>query len=177
MTSDQDPLPALTRSFDRMLAQLADASSVGKISYQGRVLDAARRVLKLPGGLAALEARAAALDDAGIFTGTDWAMPAGLVPGMVGNTLRSPDNRTVVLECLSLLRFLAVMKGEHTTPGLLRETAHHFLTQVLALNLDRIIGPGTEAARIQSTELTDCGCASATPAGGCRHGRDTDAVG
>ncbi len=154
MTSDPDPLPALTRSFDRMLEQLADASAAGKLSYQGRVLDAAKRVMKQPGGLAELEARAARLDEAGIFAGTDWAMPSGLVPGMVGNTLKSSDSRTVVLECLSLLRFLAVLKGEHPTSGLLHETAHHFLTQVLALNLDRIIGAGTEAARVQANELT-----------------------
>ncbi|NNU82110.1 hypothetical protein HMH01_16860 [Halovulum dunhuangense] len=153
MTSDHDPLPALARNFDRMLAQLANASSAGKISYQGRVLDAACRVLKLPGGLAELEQRAAKLDDAGVFAGTDWAMPAGLVPSMVGNTLRSTDSRTVVLECLSLLRFQAVLKGEHATPALQRETARQFLTQVLALNLDRIIGTTTEAARVQATEL------------------------
>ncbi|MGY6695548.1 MAG: hypothetical protein ACXIUW_05890 [Roseinatronobacter sp.] len=154
MKSDHDPLPALTRSFDRMMMQLAEASAAGKLSYQGRVLDAAGRVLKAPGGIAELERRAAELDLAGIFAGTDWAMPAGLVPGMVGNTLRSTDTRTVILECMSLLRFLAVLKGEHTPPGLQRETAHHFLTQVLALNLDRILGPGTEAARIQASDMT-----------------------
>ena len=154
MKSDHDPLPALTRSFDRMMKQLADASAAGKLSYQGRVLDAAGRVLKTPGGMAELEQRAAELDLAGIFAGTDWAMPAGLVPGMVGNTLRSADSRTVVLECLSLMRFLAVLRGEHTSSGLQRETAHHFLTQVLALNLDRITGPGTEAARIQASDMT-----------------------
>ena len=154
MTSDHDPLSGLMRNLDRMVSQLADASAAGKLSYQGRVLDTAIRVMKQPGGLAELEARAAQLDGAGIFAGTDWAMPAGLVPGMVGNTLRSSDSRTVVLECLSLLRFLAVLKGAHPTSGLLHETAHHFLTQVLALNLDRIIGAGTEAARVQASDMT-----------------------
>ncbi len=154
MTTDPDPLDAVTRTFDRLLDQLAAASPAGKLSYQGRVLDAARRVLKLPGGIAVLEARAGALDRAGIFEGTDWAVPAGLVPGMVGNTLRAAEPRTVVLECLSLLRFLAVLRGEHAPPGLPREHAHHFLTQVLALNLDRILGPGTEAARVQAHALT-----------------------
>lgn len=152
--SGQDSLHVLMRNFDRLLAQLEGASAAGKFSYQGRVLDAAKRVIKQPGGMAELEKRAARLDNAGVFTGTDWAIPAGLVPSMVGNTVKSADSRTVMLECLSLLRFLAVLKGEHTPPGLLRETAHHFLTQVLALNLDRIIGPGTEAARIHATELT-----------------------
>jgi len=154
MTSDHDPLPAVTRGFDRMLTQLAEASPAAKLSYQGRVLDAARRLLKLPGGVAELEARAGALDDAGIFAGTDWAVPSGLVPGMVGNTLRAADSRTVALECLSLLRFLAVARGEHAPPGLPREHAHHFLTQVLALNLDSILGTHGEAARVLAHDLT-----------------------
>lgn len=71
MKSDHNPLPALTRSFDRMMMQLAEASAAGKLSYQGRVLDAAGRVLKAPGGIAELERRAAELDLAGIFAGTD----------------------------------------------------------------------------------------------------------
>lgn len=104
-------------------------------------------------------------------------MPAGLVPGMVGNTLRSTDTRTVVIECLSLLRFLAVLRGEHTPPGLQRETAHHFLTQVLALNLDRILGPGTEAARIQASDMTPIVDALLQRLlEGCGHGRDIDAA-
>lgn len=154
MTSEGDPTQPIMRSFDHLLGQLDGASSVGKFSYQGRVLDAAKRLLKQPGGVAALEERAAALDRAGIFDGTDWAFPSGLVPGMVGNALKSPDTRIVVLECINLLRFLAVAQGGHSAPGLPVERAHHFLTQVLAMNLDRILGAHHEAARLTQHELT-----------------------
>jgi len=154
MTSDSSSIQPILRSFDHVLGQLAGASSAAKFSYQGRVLDAAKRVLKQQGGLAALEDRAAALDHAGIFDGTDWAKPSGLVPGMVANALKSPEPRIVVLETLNLLRFLAVVRGAHTQPGLPVEHAHHFLTQVLALNLDRILGAHHEAARLSAHELT-----------------------
>ncbi len=154
MTSEGTPIKQIARSFDHMLGQLAGATPAAKFTYQGRVLDAAKRLLKQPGGLAELEARAVALDAAGIFDGTDWAAPSGLVPGMVGNALKSPDMRLVVLECISLLRFLAVARGEHSQPGLPMEHAHHFLTQVLALNLDRILGAHHEASRLSEHELT-----------------------
>lgn len=153
MTAQDTPIAPILRSFDHLLQQLDAASPAGKLTYQGRVLDAARRLLRHPEGLAVLEARAAALDRAGIFSGTDWAVPAGLVPGLVGNTLSCADPRTVVLECLSLLRFLAIHRGEHAGPGLPQDHAHHFLTQVLALNLDRIMGASHEAARLRGGDL------------------------
>lgn len=154
MTFESDPIQAIVRSFDVLMVQLAAASFADKFSYQCQVLDEAKHLLKLPGGLAALESRAAQLDQAGIFEGTDWALPAGLVPGMVGNALQSSDSRIVVLECISLLRFLSVVRGAHSAPGLPTERAHHFLTQVLALNLDRILGAHHEAARLSAHELT-----------------------
>ena len=154
MTFESDPIQAIVRSFDVLMVQLAAASFADKFSYQCQVLDEAKHLLKQPGGLAALESRAAQLDQAGIFEGTDWALPAGLVPGMVGNALQSSDSRIVVLECISLLRFLSVVRGAHSAPGLPMERAHHFLTQVLALNLDRILGAHHEAARLSAHELT-----------------------
>lgn len=155
MTSEGGSIQPMLRSFDHVLQQLAGASAAGKITYQGRMLDAAKRVLKHPEGLAAVEARVADLDHAGIFHGTDWAMPSSLVPGMVGNTLKSADARTVALECINLLRFLAVVRDAHTHTKLPKEHARHFLTQVLALNLDRILGAHHEAARLSAHELTE----------------------
>ena len=148
MMTDQAPsIEQLLDRFDHMVGQLDAASAFAKISYQGRVLDSARRLLEHPEGLAPLQARAARLDAAGIFAGTDWAVPAALLPGLVGNTLATAEPRTIVLECLSLLRLLSVVKGEHAIHGLPPEHARHFLTQVLALNLDRVMGSASEAAR------------------------------
>lgn len=148
-----DALIAIMRSFDHVLSQLATASTAGKATYQGRMLDTLKRVLKHPQGIAAIEPRMAELVKAGIFDGTDWAIPASLVPGMVGNTLKMSEPRTVALECTSLLRFLAVAKGTQSQPGLPVEHARHFLAQVLALNLDRILGAHHEAARVQASEM------------------------
>ncbi len=153
-TSLQDEtLNPILRSFDHVLSQLSTASSAGKATYQGRMLDTIKRLLKHPHGIAAIEPRIRELDQAGIFDGTDWAVPSSLVPGMVGNTLRMADARTVALECVSLLRFLAVARETQSQPGLPAEHARHFLAQVLALNLDRILGAHHEAARVKAGEL------------------------
>lgn len=153
ITSHDTQVDSALRSFDHTLRQLSQASAAGKLSYQGRVLDAGKRLLQRPDGLAHLELRAAELDLAGIFDGTEWASPAGLLPRLVGNTLCAPDPRLVVLECINLLRFLAVARGDHAHPGLPAEHAHHYLTQVLALNLDRILGASHEAARARAHAL------------------------
>ena len=138
---------ALVRTLDRLAAQLAGASDFAKGSYRGRVLDAARRLLMRPGGVAALAERAVALDRAGLFAGTDWQNPAALLPGLVGNTLRHADTPTVTLECVSLLRLLAAAQNELAIENLPAEHARHFLTQVLALNLDRLFGAVSEVDR------------------------------
>jgi hypothetical protein len=153
LSVEDDPLTPIMRSFDHVLSQLAQASSAGKATYQGRMLDTIRRMLKQPGGLTALETKVPALEQAGIFDGTDWAMPASLVPGMVGTTLRTSDGRTVALECVNLLRFLGVAQGDQTTVGLPAEHARQFLTQVLALNLNRVLGAHNEADRVRAGEL------------------------
>lgn len=134
-------------ALDRVVAQLDRASPMGKASYQGRVLDCAGRVLLREGGIDALRGRIKDIDHAGIFAGTDWASPANLLPGLVGRTLEHAADQTVVLECLSLLRFLAIARDGHACAGLPPEHAEHFLTQVMALNLDRLFGRTDEAAR------------------------------
>ena len=140
-------------ALDRTTQQLATASRMGKASYQGRVLDCAQRVLVREGGIAALRARIQDLDAAGIFAGTDWAEPGHLLPGLVGRTLECGAEQTVVLECLSLLRFLAIARDGYSGGGKPPERAEHFLTQVMALNLDRLFGRTDEAARASATPL------------------------
>jgi len=146
---DQGDLAPQLDRLDRLIAQLESASPVGKPSYQGRVLDSARRVLIHPDGIPALETRAAALQRAGLFQDTDWDNPATLLPGLVGTTLAQGAPRTVVLEALSLLRMLAAAEGTIALPGMGREHAEQFVTQVLALNLDRVFGAANEAERVQ----------------------------
>lgn len=139
--------------FDHLVCQLQGASAIGKATYQTRVLDAVCRLLAQEQGLTEIAARVARLDRAGIFLGTDWAAPSGLLPGLVRGTLQTGAPRTVALECLSLLRFLAVAQAEHVVSGLPAQKARHFLTQVLALNLDRVLGSFAESDRVRRGPL------------------------
>lgn len=147
------PLASLLNKFDHMLGQLDAATPVAKPTYQGRVLDCTCRLLAQPDGIAALYERVGRLDRAGIFAGTDWASPATLLPRLVRNTLEQGEPQTVALECLSLLRFLAIARREHGAAGLPASRAQHFLAQVLALNLDRLLGNASEVARVRGGAL------------------------
>jgi hypothetical protein len=64
-------------------------------------------------------------------------------------SLQSPNADTVVIEALSELRLLAVARGEYQHPSVSAEQAHHYLTQVLAINLGLLFGMTGEAEREQ----------------------------
>ncbi|HSG90308.1 MAG TPA: hypothetical protein VLA56_13930 [Pseudomonadales bacterium] len=140
---------ALVGKFDHALDRLQKASRFAKVQHQGAVLDLARRLLQRPGGLVELAGRAPRYDAAGVFAGTDWDDPGTLLPGLVASTLATGEPRTVALEALSELRLLAIARGEAHHDGTSPEQARHFLTQVLALNLGRILGPDSEADRVR----------------------------
>ena len=142
-----DKLPGLLEKLDEATHLLASARDFAKPGKLPRVLDTARRVLLQPGGCAALEARAGQLEVAGIFLGSDWATPSILVPGLTTRALASGDENLLVTEALSELRLLSVALGSYQHPSLAAEQAHHFLTQVIALNLPLLSGPPTEAER------------------------------
>ncbi len=142
-----DKLAGLVAKLDEAIALLANARDFAKPGKLPRVIDTARRVLLQEGGGAALEARAAALEDAGVFVGSDWATPQYLVPTLTTQSLKSPDPNVVVIEALSELRLLAVAKGELRHPLISSEQAHHYLAQVMALNLWLLFGSPSEAER------------------------------
>lgn len=141
--------------FDQALMRLEQARPFAKLSHQGPVLDLARRLMAEPGGFDALYARAERLDRAGLFTGTDWAQPETLLPTMTANAVRLGERSTVLLECLNDVRMLAIATGDYVHPGLSAEQAHHFLNQVLALNLDLVFGAPSEADRVRLGALAD----------------------
>lgn len=148
-------LGSLLDRLDRQINGLQSASRIGKNDHALRVLDVARRVLLHEDGLPALRQRAGTMDEAGLFSGTDWGRPAQLLPGLVKHTLTHAAQQTITLEAVSLLRFLVVATGEHATPDLSPSQAEQFLTQVLALNLDRVLGQGLdEAQRREHNALT-----------------------
>lgn len=126
---------------------LAEAGTLGKADRLRRVLDGLRLVLLQPGGCAAVRARSAALEEAGLFLGTDWASPRTLLPVLTTGSLRSANPDTVVLEAVNELRLLAVANGEYSHPLITAEQARHHLAQVLAINLSLLLAPPTEAER------------------------------
>ncbi|MEU6118813.1 hypothetical protein ABZ840_30225 [Streptomyces sp. NPDC047117] len=136
-------------SLDDAIRAMAETRDFGKHTKLRRVLEALRRVLMQPGGVVAVQARAQALEEAGLFQGTDWASPEILIPSLVGPGLHSGDADTVVMEATSELRMLAVARGDYAHPTLPAEDARQFLSQVLAMNLELLFTPPSEAERTQ----------------------------
>jgi hypothetical protein len=136
-------------SLDDAIQAMAETRDFGKHTKLRRVLEALRRVLLLPGGAAAVQARAQAIEEAGLFLGTDWASPEILIPSLVGPGLHSGNADTVVMEATSELRMLAVACGDFTHPTLPAEDARQFLSQVLAMNLELLFTTPSEAERAQ----------------------------
>jgi len=147
---------ALAR-LDEAISLMAEAPEETKLLNIRAVLDTAREVLMQEGGCEAVEQRASALDEAGVFLGTDWGAPHTLVPSFTRQTFQSPNVDTLVLEALSELRLLAVARSDFVHDHISAVQAHHFLTQVLALNLALMFQGVDEARR------TTQGSAAAIP--------------
>lgn len=81
-------LERLASNLDSALDKIEATRPFAKNLYQGRVYDLALRVLKEPGGVEALYARAHRFDRAGLFHGGDWAHPDTLQPSYVSGSLR-----------------------------------------------------------------------------------------
>lgn len=146
-------LQSLTEKLDRALDSLAQAPSFTKATKIQPLFDIARRVLMQEGGCAVVEQRAQRLEEAGVFAGSDWAEPQILLPSLSSYSLKSPDPNNVVIEALSELRLLAIAMGDYQHPTMSDEQAHHYLTQVLALNLELLFGAPSEAEREQQGRL------------------------
>jgi hypothetical protein len=153
MIIENERLTRLLDNFDDATQLLASAKSFAKPAKIGRVLDTARRIMLEDGGPAALENRSQALEEAGVFAGTDWAEPQTLIPSLTPYALSSAEAATVAIECLSELRMLAIAIGEHKHAAISAEQAHHFLTQSLALNLELLFSPVSEAERVKQGRL------------------------
>lgn len=152
MTSAQGDDQALAKrlaSLDDATRALAETRDFGKHTKIRRMLEALRRTLAQPGGLAAVQARAAALDAAGLFQGTDWAFPEILIPALAGTGLRNGGADTVVMETVSELRMCAIASGEYAHPTVSAEDARQFVSQVLATNLSLLFTPPSEADRVR----------------------------
>jgi hypothetical protein len=143
----------LQSSFDSALNRLARARPFAKARYREQVLELGRRLLAAPGGHDFVYQKAHALEAAGLFAGSDWEDPAVLSAGLVSNTLTCGDPLTVVLEMINEIRLLAIANGDCHHPGMVPDQARHFLTQVLALNLNRVLGAAGEVERARSSGM------------------------
>ena len=149
MTEPHALNPRLVDDFDQTLARLAEAPAFSKYSHQSQLLMRAAKLAKTPGGVAALAERAERFDSAGVFAGTDWDMPAGLQPALVGPTLRAGGD-SATLETLSELRLLALAEARTAHDGMSASEARDFLAEAMAANLDLLFGEATETARERS---------------------------
>lgn len=146
---------ALLEKLETAINRLQQTRPFAKAAHQPAVLELSARLIQQPGGLQALYQLAPRIDNAGLFDGTDWAEPGSLLPGLVLSTLEQGAKDTVILDAISHLRLLAIVNGEHSHPGTSAEQARHFLTQVLALNLNRLFGTTDESMRVRLGSLGD----------------------
>jgi hypothetical protein len=153
--ADEVPSARLRQTFTRVAAEMAQAPPAAKEAFRDQVLDVCRRLLAAPGGRDFIYQHVEALDRGGLFVGTDWEDPAVLSAALVGNTLSEANSRTAVLEMVSEIRLLAVANGDLYHRGMVPEQARHFLTQVLALNLNRFLTVGGEAERVRADSLSE----------------------
>jgi hypothetical protein len=133
---------------------MRDAPDFAKPSKVRRLLDALRRVLEQDGGPAAVRDRAAELEAAGVFAGTDWDQPAILLPSLVGASLRSLHADTAILESTSELRMVAIATGDYVHSEISADEARKFLSQMVALNLDLLMSPASEADRVRQGTMS-----------------------
>ncbi|MEX0604788.1 MAG: hypothetical protein WD623_05775 [Marinobacter sp.] len=154
-SADTGKLESLSKRLDEALQSLAEAPDFAKPMKVGRVFQATKRVLMQEGGCSLIEQRARQFEESGIFQGSDWANPQFLVPSLTPFSLKSPQADTVVIEAVSELRLLAIAMGDYEHPSMSVEQAHHYLTQVLAINLELLFGtPSEEAREIQGRLAT-----------------------
>ncbi|MBW4935953.1 hypothetical protein [Marinobacter sp. F4206] len=150
--ADPELGPAVMQ-FDAALADFARARRSDPQSSSLALLERTRMLMTLPGGFDALYRRVRGLESAGIFGTSDWSKPAILQPALAKRSLREAGAVTTVVEAISELRMLAVTRGDYFHPGISSEQARHFLTQVMALNLDLLSGQLTEADRERPKQL------------------------
>jgi len=142
----------LINKLDQAIALLAGGQEFAKIGKLPRVFDTCRRVLQHENGLALIEARAEALEHAGVFLGSDWAAPQHLVAPLSRHALTGGVD-ILLIETLSSLRLLAVARGQYQHPLISAEYANHYLTQILAINLDLLFSPADESRRLHQGRL------------------------
>ncbi|MFO7551170.1 MAG: hypothetical protein R6W80_07165 [Haliea sp.] len=139
--------------FDAAIANLAATNAVAGVSPVFDVLEAARALMLEAEGLEAIYQRVPALEAAGVFRGSDWDYPQTLAPSLAARTVRQGEPVATLIESLSQIRLLAVARGDYQHPSTSPEHAHHFLAQVMAMNLDLVVSDLHDADRLRPEGL------------------------
>lgn len=145
----------LAEKLDNALVTLEHAADFAKPAKTARVFDVVKRIVQLPEGFTLISQSIARIEAAGVFVGSDYADPQILVPALSVFALGSDDSNSVIIEVLSELRMLAVAQQQYEHPAISAEQAHHFLTQVMASNLQRLFSSGDEAERVHQGRLAE----------------------
>ncbi|TDO16556.1 MULTISPECIES: hypothetical protein [Halomonas] len=143
----------LVKQLDAAIEQLAAANAIAGVSPVFDVIDKVKPLMFDTTGLEVLYSRVPAIEAAGFFGGSDWDYPQTLVPSLAVRTIRHGDPITTLIESLSQIRLLAIAKGDYSHPSVSAEHAHHFLTQVMAMNLDIVVSDLQENDRLRPDRL------------------------
>jgi hypothetical protein len=151
--SGSPALAKASKQLDIAIADFAGARRADDKAPSLSLLEHARQLMTLPGGFDVLYDRVSALESAGIFGSSDWSRPALLKPALARQSLRTSGAVITGVEVISEVRMLAVARGDYFHRGISAEQAKHFLTQVMALNLDLLSGTLNEADRERPEQL------------------------
>ncbi|MEQ6887959.1 hypothetical protein ABE957_04625 [Halomonas sp. CS7] len=138
---------------DAAIERLAAANAIAGVSPVFEVLDPLRALMLDDNGIELIYARVPALEAAGFFRGSDWDTPQTLVPSLSVRTVRHGDTVATLVESLSQIRLLAVASGDFNHPSISAEHAHHYLAQVMAMNLDLVVSDLQEGDRLRPDGL------------------------
>lgn len=134
--------------FEAQLHELRESSSLNREEKVYRLMSQVDRMLRDPEAVGYVYDKIPALLKANIFQGTSWEKPAGLIPRLVGGTLKV-GSPAADFELLSELRMLAMANAKVKNKDVSPLEAESFLESVIVLNLDLIYGNLDEAGRIQ----------------------------
>ncbi|PLT34051.1 hypothetical protein [Bacillus sp. V5-8f] len=137
--------------FENALNILSEAKPFAKSMYQTDVFQLGIELANSNEGMQAIYENASEFDKAGVFLGGPWEDASKLQPPLVGGSLRLKGVNSII-ELFSEMRMLAIAKGDYEHDKVSKEEAKSFLNEVLALNLDLLFPPETEAARVESGE-------------------------
>jgi len=144
----------LVKAFEDAVSRLAEVNAVEGVSPVFEVIEAAKPLVLSPEGLDAIYQSVPAIESAGLFGGSDWDFPQTLVPSLAARTVRHGEPTETLVECLSQIRLLAVAKGDYIHASISAEHAHHFLAQVMAMNLDLVVSDDLqESDRLRPDQL------------------------